>query len=47
MLYDMYIFSIRGPFEKFIDWRECAAVMEREAVVVMPCCSGGGNVVVA
>jgi hypothetical protein len=25
----------------------CAAVMQREAVTVMPSCSGGGNVVVA
>jgi hypothetical protein len=23
---------VRGPFEKFVDWRQCAAVMEREAV---------------
>jgi hypothetical protein len=21
----------RGPFEKFVDWRQCAAVMQREA----------------
>jgi hypothetical protein len=33
--------------EKFVDWRQCAAVMDREAVTVMPSCSGGGNVVVA
>jgi hypothetical protein len=38
---------IRGSFEKFVDWRQCAAVMQREAVTVMPNCSGGGNVVVA
>jgi hypothetical protein len=38
---------IRGPFEKSVDWRQCAAVMQREAVTVMPSCSGGGNVVVA
>jgi hypothetical protein len=25
----------RGPFEKFVDWRQCAAVMQREAVTVM------------
>jgi hypothetical protein len=32
---------IRGPFERFVDWRQCAAVMQREAVTVMPsCCSG-------
>jgi hypothetical protein len=37
----------RGPFEKFVDLRQCAAVMQREAVTVMPSCSGGGNVVVA
>jgi hypothetical protein len=28
--------EIRGPFEKFMDWRQCAAVMQREAVTVMP-----------
>jgi hypothetical protein len=38
---------IRGPFEKFVDWRQYAAVMLREALNVMPSCSGGGNVVVA
>jgi hypothetical protein len=38
---------IRGPYEKFVDWRQCAAVMQREAVTVRPSCSGGGNVVVA
>jgi hypothetical protein len=38
---------LRGPFETFVDWRQCAAVMQREAVTVMPGCSGGGNVVVA
>jgi len=38
---------IREPFERFLDWRHCAAVMQREAVTVMPSCSGGGNVVVA
>jgi hypothetical protein len=32
---------------KFVDWRQCAAVMQREAVTLMPSCSGGGNVVVA
>jgi hypothetical protein len=35
------------PFEKFVDWRQCAAVMQREAVTVMPSCSGGGNIIVA
>jgi hypothetical protein len=38
---------LRGPFEKFVDWRQCAAVMNREAVTYVPSCSGGGNVVVA
>jgi hypothetical protein len=38
---------IRGPFEKFVDWLHCAAVMQWEAVTVIPSCSGGGNVVVA
>jgi hypothetical protein len=23
-------FVIRGPLEKFVDWRQCAAVMQRE-----------------
>jgi hypothetical protein len=31
----------------FVDWRQCAAVMQKEAVAVIPSCSGGGNVVVA
>jgi hypothetical protein len=22
---------LQGPFEKFMDWRQCAAVMQREA----------------
>jgi hypothetical protein len=39
--------NIRGPFEKFVDWRQCAAVMQREAVIEMPSCSGRGKVVVA
>jgi hypothetical protein len=39
--------NVRRPFEKFVDWRQCAAVMQWEAVTVMPSCSGGGNVVVA
>jgi hypothetical protein len=38
---------IRGPFEKFVDWRQCAAVMQREARTVIPSCNDGGNVVVA
>jgi hypothetical protein len=31
----------------FVDWRQCSAVMQTEAVTVMPSCSGGGNIVVA
>jgi hypothetical protein len=38
---------LRGPFERFGDWRQCAAVMQSEAVTVMSSCSGGDNVVVA
>jgi len=30
-----------------VDWQQCAAVMQREAVTVMPSCSGGDNIVVA
>jgi hypothetical protein len=26
----IYIY-IGGPFEKFVDWRQCAAVVQREA----------------
>jgi hypothetical protein len=37
---------IRGPFDKFVDWLQCAAFMQREALIIMPSCSGGGNVVV-
>jgi hypothetical protein len=39
--------QLQGPFEKFVDSRQCAAVMRTETVTVMPSCSGGGNVVVA
>jgi hypothetical protein len=39
--------QLRGLFEKLVDWRRCAAVMQNEAVTVMPSCSGGGNIVVA
>jgi hypothetical protein len=46
-LYVCVCVCIRGPFEKFVNWRQCASVMQREAVNVMPSCSGGGNVVVA
>jgi hypothetical protein len=39
---------VLGQFEKLaLDWRQCATVMQREAVTVMPSCSGGDNVVVA
>jgi len=40
------LLHLRGPFEKFVDWRQCAAVMQKEAVTVMPSCSGGDNVIV-
>jgi hypothetical protein len=39
--------NILGPFEKFVNWRQCAGGMQKEAVTVMPSCSGEGNVVVA
>jgi hypothetical protein len=39
--------NVRGPFEKFVNSRQCAAVMQREAVIVMPSYCGGGNLVVA
>jgi hypothetical protein len=39
--------TLRGTFEKFVDWRQWAAVMQRDSVTVMPSCNGGGNVVVA
>jgi hypothetical protein len=38
---------IYEPFETFVTWLQCAAVMQSEAVTVMPSCSGEGNVVVA
>jgi hypothetical protein len=37
----------RGPFERFVYWGLCAAVIQKEAVTVMPSCSGAGNVVMA
>jgi hypothetical protein len=37
----------QGPFEMFLDWWQRAAVMQREAVTVMPSGSGRDNVVVA
>jgi hypothetical protein len=39
--------DLREPFEKLLEWQQYAAVMHREAVTVMPSCSGGGNTVVA
>jgi hypothetical protein len=39
--------EVRGLFENFVDWRQCAAVVQRGAVTVMSSCGGGGNVVVA
>jgi hypothetical protein len=38
---------VRGPFAKFVEWQQCVAVMQREAVTVMPSYNDGGNVVVA
>jgi len=38
--------NIRGLLVKFVDWQQCTAVMQREAVTIMPSCSDGGNVVV-
>jgi hypothetical protein len=37
---------IGGPFEKFVDWRQCAAVMQRKSVTVISSCSSEGNIVV-
>jgi hypothetical protein len=39
--------QIGGPFERYVDWRQCTTVMQREVVAVMPSCSSGGNIVVA
>jgi hypothetical protein len=39
--------DVQGPFEKLVDWQQCTAVMQREAVTVMPSCSGGCNTVMA
>jgi hypothetical protein len=38
---------IQGPFEKFVDWQQCASVLQSELVTVMASCRGGGNIVVA
>jgi len=40
-------YKVQGPFQKFVDCCQGAAVMQREAVTIMSNCSGGGNVVVA
>jgi hypothetical protein len=39
--------KLGAPFEKFLDWRQCAAGIQREVVTVTPTCSGGVNVVVS
>jgi hypothetical protein len=41
------VLNIWGSSAKFVDWRQYAAVMQREAVTVIPSCSSAGNVVVA
>jgi hypothetical protein len=41
------LINITVPFENFVDWHQCAPIMQREAVTVMPSCSGEGNIVVA
>jgi hypothetical protein len=43
----LFSFDRQESFEKFMDWRQCAAVMQREAVTVIPSFNGGGNVIVA
>jgi hypothetical protein len=30
-----------GPFDRSVDWRQCAAVLLKEAVIVKPSCSSG------
>jgi hypothetical protein len=37
--------EIRESSEKFVDWRQCAAVMQRKAVIVMPTGGGRGDTV--
>jgi hypothetical protein len=39
--------DVRGPFEKFVDWQQCAPVTQMEAVIVNLSCTGEGNTVVA
>jgi hypothetical protein len=38
----MNIGIIQGTFERFVDWWQCAVVMQREAVTVKQNCSGVG-----
>jgi len=38
---------IRAPFGMFVDWRQCAAVMQKKAATVIPSRSGWDNVTVA
>jgi hypothetical protein len=33
--------ELRGLFEKLVNWQQCTVVMQREALTVMPSCSGG------
>jgi hypothetical protein len=40
-------YTLRAPFEKIVDWRQCATLMQREAVSVMSSFIGRCNVVVA
>jgi len=35
-----------GSFEKFVDWRHCAAIRQRVAVTIMSSYSGEANAVV-
>jgi hypothetical protein len=44
---DVRLLQVWGPFEKFVNWQQCATVMQRDAVIVMLSCSGRGNLVVA
>jgi hypothetical protein len=37
---------LRGQFEKFVDLRQCVALMQKEAVTVIQSCSGDDNAVV-
>jgi hypothetical protein len=45
--FDLIIYKDEVKVWKFVDWQQCAAVMQRKAVTIMPNCSGGGDVVVA